>query len=785
MKYARLWTSTSLLTACLAITGTAFAAQRDEPRTDDAEKQAAQGLDEIVVTARKVAENLQDVPVAVTSFSGEALERQNAVEVPDVARLTPGFTIKKSNSTPAAIKLQIRGQYQSDVLATLDPSVGTYVDGYYWARAYGLSADLLDVQSVQVLRGPQGTLFGRNTTGGALVVQTNDPDDGQFSGLVSASYGRFDERSATAVVNLPIVTDKLAIRGAFTFRKRDGHIDELTSGRSIGGTDSWTGRVKLLARPTENLSILLSAERFEIDAITRPYELVYVGKTSPANLQAAFQTFGPGAPAIRLPQGQALIADHINNVQDARTAALNELPRTKARTETYTGTITLDTIFGAIKAITGYRRVRADASLDLDGSPFAILRTDGHQDLDQFSGELQFTGSTASGSVDFVGGMFYFEENGFDRSGSTALPALSPNPTNFSDGVVDTRSQGVYGQVTAHLTDALSLTGGLRYSVDDKGLTIRNRRLVTATGGFACNIVGATPPPDCAIARSDDFSGLSYTFGADYEAAPDMLVYAKTSKGFRSGGQNLRAQGVAGAAFVPFRPETSYETEVGLKSEFFDRRLRLNIAGFYSRVNDIQRSTLVTTSDPATGQVTTATIVGNAGKVRIYGGEAELTARLFDGFTLSGSAALIKPKYLEYIDPNTGADRSGERFEQVPEWTFNFGAAYERAFDFGTLLLRGDYSWQSKTALISNNDPANPDNDLITSLSTQKGGTANVRLGYQTPDKAWEVALFGRNIFDRQDAVNALFFAPPLSALAIHRRDPASYGLTATFRFGS
>lgn len=767
----------STLAMCMAFAGGSALAQEIAPRPTS-------GLEEIIVTARRVAENMQSVPVAVTSFSGEALEQQNVVEVPDVARLTPGFTIKKASGTPAAINLQIRGQYQSDVLATLDPSVGTYVDGYYWARAYGLAADLLDVRSAQVLRGPQGTLFGRNTTGGALVIETNDPDAREFSARLSATYGRFDERSLTAIANVPIIEDRLALRGAFNIRKRDGFINEVASGEKMGEVDNWTGRIKLLARPTETLSIVLSAERHEMDSTVRPWELTYVGASSPANLQAAFQINGPGTPATRLPEGQALIADYMGNVQSTRHSHLNELPSADVKTETYTANITFDTFFGAVKAITGYRRVRSNSVMDLDGSPFAILRTDLHQDLDQFSGELQFTGSTADGSLDFVGGAFYFEEAGFDRSSSTALPALSPNPTNFSDGVIDTRSQGIYAQASAHVTDALSLTAGLRYSVDDKGLTIRNRRLIEATGDFSCNVSGAAPAPDCSISRSDDFGGWSYVFGADYEIRPELMVYAKTSKGFRSGGQNLRAQGVSGAAFVPFQPEIVYETEAGLKSEFFDRRVRFNLAGFYSRVNNIQRSTLITTSDPDTGQVTTATIVGNAGKVRIYGGEAELTARLFDGFTLSGAAALTKPKYLEYIDPNTGVDRSAERFEQVPKWTLNIGGMYERDFDFGSIQLRADYSWQSRTALIPYNDASNPDNDLIKTLATQKGGTANVRVGYRTPGEQVEIALFGRNVFNRQEAVNALYFAPPLSALVIQRRDPATYGLSVSYFLG-
>ncbi|MCK9541821.1 MAG: TonB-dependent receptor [Novosphingobium sp.] len=751
----------------------------------DAETASSSGmLDEIVVTARRVAENMQNVPVAVTSFSGTELARQNAVAVPDVARLTPGFVIKRASSTPTAVNLQIRGQYQSDVLATLDPSVGTYVDGYYWARAYGLSADLLDVRSVQVLRGPQGTLFGRNTTGGALVLETNDPDADTFSGMVSATYGRFNERSATAVLNLPLIPDRLAVRGAFIIRKRDGYIRELTSGKKVGEQDSWTGRVKLLAKPADNLRILLSAERYETDAMTQPYRMAFVAESSPSNLEAAFDAYGPGAAAERRAQGIALIRDYQANVLDKRHVALNEVPVSKAKTETYTGTVTLDTFFGAVKAITGYRRVRADAWLDLDGSPFQILRSDNHQDLDQFSGEFQITGSTADRFLDFVAGAFYFEESGYDWSTTTALPHISPNPNNISDGTISHTSQGVYGQVTAHVTDRFSLTGGLRYSVEDKALTIRNRRELGTTGVYTCNVSGATPPPDCAVYRKDAFDGVSYTFGADYKLSSDILLYAKTSKGFRSGGQNLRAQGASGAAFIPFNPEVSREHEIGLKSEFLDRRVRFNLAGFYSRVSDIQRSTLVTSSDPVTGQVTTATIVGNAGKVRIYGGEAELTARVADGLTLGANGAMIRPRYLEYVDPYTGADRRGERFEQVPRWTFSMNGSYEHEFDIGRIMLRADYSWQSATPLSPYNDPADPDNDRIVALTTARGGQMNARVAWEALDRSWEVALFGRNLFNREDVVGGQYLTPPLSSFGRLLREPVTYGLTATFRFG-
>jgi iron complex outermembrane receptor protein len=200
----RLLAGVSLLFVA-SLPASAFAQAGSESASPVASDASGQGgLEEIVVTARKVAENLQDVPVAVTAFSGLDLANQNAQRVQDVARFTPGLIIRPGNASSTSLTIALRGQAQTDVLATLDPSVGTYVDGIYWARAYGLNGSLLDIQSVQVLKGPQGTLFGRNTTGGAMLINSNDPELGEFSGRLSATYGRFDERELVGIVNVPI-----------------------------------------------------------------------------------------------------------------------------------------------------------------------------------------------------------------------------------------------------------------------------------------------------------------------------------------------------------------------------------------------------------------------------------------------------------------------------------------------------------------------------------------------------------------------------------------------------
>jgi iron complex outermembrane recepter protein len=268
---------------------TAYAADADAAAADapNADTNTG-GLTEIVVQARKVNENLQDVPVAVTVISGEELERKSVVRFQDIAAFTPGLYMRSGSNSPAGITVSLRGQFQNDTLATLDPSVGTYVDGVYWARAYGLNTTLLDVSAVQVLKGPQGTLFGRNTTGGAVLINSNDPKLGEFSGRLSATYGRYNEFEPTAVVNIPI-GDRIAIRLAGKRFSRDGYtinsvpanaasavgaVTTAVARRPVGGNlnglkldnrDRWQGRAKILIQPTDNFGIVFSGEYFKMD----------------------------------------------------------------------------------------------------------------------------------------------------------------------------------------------------------------------------------------------------------------------------------------------------------------------------------------------------------------------------------------------------------------------------------------------------------------------------------------------------------------------------------------
>lgn len=810
---ARMLAAVSL--GAIALSSTAAFAQ---DAADTSAKRDTVGLEEIIVQARKVNENLQNVPVAVTAFTGEQLEAQNVQRVQDFANFTPGLAIREGQSSRSALTITLRGQVQTDILATLDPSVGTYVDGVYWSRAYGLNADLLDVQSVQVLKGPQGTLFGRNTTGGAMLINSNNPDMNEFGGRASFTYGRFDEMTATGVINIPIVNDRIALRVAGQRATRDGYTLNASipgsamtgntvvrrnyvgspAGTHLDNRDRWNFRGKLQVNPTDNLSLLFSAEYFDMEerAPGRQLRLLLPGYTAS---NSTYSISGTGAlfigltngapPATATAAGLALIAPQIAGfANDPGTTQNNETPYSAARTHTYGFTAALDTEFGEIKFISGIRRVSSFAGIDLEGSSYAIHFTEAQQKLKQQSAELQITGKAFNDAVDFAAGAFVFHESGFDQSISVTVPALNPATSHFY-GMIDNDSIGLYGQATWHITDALSFTGGLRYSVDDKRLETRSNNYLRTSGLTICSIIPGAPfnaggevvgPAQCGVRRSDAFHGISYTAGLDYQINDDVLVYIKTAKGFRSGGQNLRAPNTA--AFIPFKPETAYSYEVGLKSEFFDNRVRLNVAAYQSDVKDIQRTTLIATAPiPPSTVPGTATILGNAGKARFRGMEVELQAVLFDGFTVSASGALVDPKYIRFSD--LSGDRSFERFTGVAKEQFAVSADY--ATDIGTsnrLKLHVDYSWRGDVATAEYNFVGNPNNAAIIEATTAKAlGMLGARASVEFGDNL-ELAVFGRNITNQRDYVQNLLVAP-LGYITGIRNEPATYGVTASVKF--
>jgi iron complex outermembrane receptor protein len=577
-------------------------------------------------------------------------------------------------------------------------------------------------------------------------------------------------------------------------------------GRKLDNRDRWNFRGKLLIKPTERLSLLFSGEYFDVEE-NPSRQLIYAapafnaGQASATNPtpNSTYSVSATGGLFVGLVTGNPFptataAGNTLLNAQAAtlsanpRTAANNEVSYALARTYTYGFTAALDTGWGEIKFIAGQRKVSSSAGLDLEGSSFAVHFTEGQQKLNQKSAELQITGKAFGDAVDFAVGGFVFHEKGFDQSISITVPALNPNTSHFF-GLINNDSIGVYGQASWHITDALTFTGGLRYSVDDKGLETRSNNYNRISGATICSIQGGNlgnlgrevvGPTQCGVKRRDDFSGVSYTAGFDYKLGDDVLVYAKTSKGFRSGGQNLRAPNTA--AFIPFVPETAYAYEVGFKGQFLDNRVRFNAAAYITDVKNIQRSTLIATPPiPPSTIPGTATILGNAGKARFKGIEAELAVVPFEGLKLSASGALTDPKYVRFAD--LSGDRSFERFTGVAKRQFSFAADY--GVDFGSsakLKLHTDYSWRSKVPTADYNFPANPSNQLIVDATTAPAlGLFGARAAVEFNDH-YEIAAFARNIGNKRSYTNILFVAP-LGYNTGVRNEPTTYGITGTVKF--
>lgn len=737
------------------VSGVAMAFSASPASAQDAA--ATTNSDEIVVTAQRRETALQDTPVAVTAYTGEQLEAQGTTRLQDLATFTPGVVAKAGQSTTTALTLVVRGQSQTDILATLDPSVGTYVDGVYWARAYGLAGELMDVSSAQVLRGPQGTLFGRNTSGGAFLITTNAPDLNEFSAEMHGTIGDYDLFGGGGVVNLPIAEDVAALRIAFQGLSREGSLTNVVTGEDTNQIDNFTGRVRLLVEPTQNLSLLFNYETYTTGSLNNARRTMAAGP-------GLFQTFAGGATAannfIASPENNGL--DFVSN---------NTRSDSNADTETFSIDASWNVGFGELQFIAAHREVESSALMDLDGSRFAVYETFGEQDLEQTSYELQFNGEAFDARLDYVLGAMLFEESGMDRSTTylgPSRPATSPFLRSRHEGHIDNQAVGYYAHGTFAVTDALNLTAGYRWSEEEKGIVTYGTNLNEVSGVTTCAIAGLTAPV-CANPQTNTFSGDSYTIGADYSISDDLMVYIKRSTGFRSGGQQLR---VAVGATQPFQPEEASENEIGLRSEWFDGRLRANISAYRTTIENVQRSTLITFALPG-GGAGSATVLGNAAEMEVTGGEVEVFARLTDNLTLGANAALTDPDYVSYRDAS--GDRSNERFADVPDFMYSVSAAWEQPVSFGEVSLRADYAWTDEMAL---------QNSLIFINETTRpaGGVLNVRAAVDWGDNV-EFAIFGRNVTDNRDLVQALTLPAPLNYVVGIYREPMMVGASLKVRF--
>lgn len=793
------------------------------------------GIAEIIVTARKTSESLQTTPVAVTAISGESLVNQQIVGIQELQATTPNLTFSSAIAQPGSATVFIRGQGSSDGLIAIDQAVGVYLDGVYAARSTGGATDLFDVQRVEVLRGPQGTLFGRNTTGGAINIIANRPN-GKFEGSARVDYGNFNSVLAQGMLNVPLVGDQLAVRVAYQHRAHDGYGFTATLDKPLNDLKSDYGRISVLFAPTgskfsalisgdfsvfRNSGELIGLKSYSAPNAFAPSELLAAAcgtQAIPAGLPAATAGFLGGLKAGAIPLCPALttrpgpISSYVFG-QNGNTNIYRTFGNTPSygKSDTFGGSAVLEYDFSdaaRLKSTTAWRGVRLESRTDNDGTPYTLTGglpanpavgypgAPGNQiNQDQFSQELQLSGKISQ--FEYILGGFYFVENGLDRSDSGSLFPLNSNVATI-DGTVRNKSIAGYGQLIFNVTDTLRVTGGLRYTKDDRRLISRNRDtnlLAPPASAVTSSLTGLTdgdPNDPFRATFTSSFSYWSYLASADWQAMQNLFLYAKTSRSQRSGGLNTRAV-AGGIPPLSFAPETVTDYEVGAKIDLFDRRIRLNVAAFTSSVDNVQRNLAGTGGTPPR-------LVGgvaNAAKARIRGLEGELTIAPTRGLSFGGSVGYTDAKYNQFLNVFDGnADYSGAKFPYTPEVTLGVFADYSVEVGPGTLKLHSDYSWRSKTyhtALAASNaqrvgrtaaEIAAISNAIQETASLPSYGLLNARIAFELKEPNIELAVYARNITKAQYFTRLLAVEnTPLAFTSYMPGDPQTYGVSATFRF--
>lgn len=737
-------------------------------------------LGDIIVTAQKRSENLQTVPIAVTAFTAQALESRGLTSVQSLGNLSPsvnldaGSPFSGSNSVLSAF---IRGIGQDDFAFNTDPGVGIYVDGVYLARTIGANSDLLDVERIEILKGPQGTLFGRNSIGGAINIVTRNPSkDFDLHGKVTVgSYDRVDTAGAVDIPIGPGLTSLIT----FSTKNRQGYQRRIPYPGTfvVDAPFASAGNETHDRQDGENSQTLRGKIRYDDGAfrLTLSGDFSHHDQPSTANTILGEVPSGPFYQlyntCISLPS-TVLAGIGLGNVCGPRAVVGTPLaganaggpgqgPRLPyglaiAQTgnidTTYATGVNFDklTTWGAgatlewdiapstmLKSITAYRHLRWSVGIDLDGSSIEHLAASFRTRQQQFSEELQMVGKGLDSRLNYAVGLYYFDEVGGD-DGFVTYPSglLQVNGTN----TLTTKAYAAFAHLNFAVTDKFGITLGGRFTHEDKSIIDVQRD----SNAFVYKIDNCFPVSEaCRVALGFPVAGDPLNFfpagkftqsfnvftpriGLEYKFTRDVMLYGSYSKGFKSGGWTTRL--TAPSLTDPeFGPEHAQTFEVGLKSELLDRHVRLNLSGYTTKYSGIQLNFLRQLS----------VVVQNAGDARINGVEGELTALLFKDFTISGTVGYIDAHYTRLLPGATGVTLNSA-LPKTPTWKASFSPEYRHQFGNGAAFRLGtDVSYTSQIYNDVSNTPI---------LRRRPTKIVNLSTGYTLPGGNVELSAGGTNI---------------------------------------
>ncbi|WBX85157.1 TonB-dependent receptor [Sphingosinicella microcystinivorans] len=712
----------------------------------------SQGIGEIIVTAQRRAERDIDVPLSITAFNADDVRNANASYLTDLGTRVPGINISQSPGTGAPT-IAIRGvSSASNGNPGFPPAIGVYVDDVYQGRDPTFNTILNDIERIEVLRGPQGTLYGKNTIGGAINIITRDPgNDAEIGG--DLTYGNLDYFQIRASAGGALVPDQLMVRVSGVHRERGGFIRNTLTGKDANGLNADGGRIVVLSKIAENVRLRLSADYFTEEGRTAL-------ETGPVTL-----------PAI------ARFADILPQDPEDNIVQLDAPDFARREVYGFAGRLDIDLGPAALTSITAYRRYNSNFNYDSDGLPIDGFDVGREENGKNFSQELRLA-STGDDALTWLLGFYYYEDETYNLRrlhygtdipfliAGAAAPVVFPGyagERSLTESTIDGRSYAFFGSATYKLTERLKLSAGLRYTHESKDFTYEQGITEQYTGGPVSVVAGSVVNIPLRHEKYSD-GRLTGDASLSFDIVPDVVSYLRYSRGFKAGGFQTD---VVSPPFNPseslgFDPETVDSYELGLKALLFNRRARLNLAVFHMDWSGKQEQIYTGFSF----------LIRNAATAKSTGAELELSAQLAEGLNVNGNISYLDTRYSSF--PGNALDK--QNFPNLPKWSGAAGIQYQTPISSKLeLFARGDLIHRGSTYNLPNASVRIE----IPTITTFDG-----RFGVQSADGTWGLYAWGRNLSNENALGRGLNF--PLGPSNITTRAATigrTYGLELRFNY--
>lgn len=721
----------------ISLFGAPAMAQVATPPGADIQSEPVTGLDEIVVTAQRRATAIQDTPLAINAVGGEEMAARQITDLESLSAALPNVNFGRN---VGFARIAIRGIGLDTTTTGQEGRVAYHLDGVYISRPSATGGTFFDIDRVEVVRGPQGTLYGRNATAGAINVITNDPTD-TVEGFVRTTIGNYNLVTAEGAIGGPLV-GPFSGRIAGQFVKRDGYGRNLFLNEDQDDADTQSLRGKLRFAPTDTFDVVVSADYHSEDDHNYTYHYLGAGK------------------AGVVPLGQRLGG---TTAEDPRDGYSDSATQNRRTFRGLAAVANWELPWATLTSISGFRDSRVRWSSDQDNTQVAVTVFNMVERSKQYTQELRLAGDYGRGN--WLVGAYYFKEDIFGYNDFTPMTRAVVGGANtlarglFYGGDIEAESYAIFGQVDFDITDSLTLTLGARYSDESKDVDEFTTRLDVATPAGAPAIIRATQQASVST------DSVSPRIGLQYEISPDAMVYVSYSKGFKSGGFNL------GAINAAYEPEELASYEVGVKADWFDGRLRTNVSAFDYKYDNLQVQKVVGA----------AVQVLNAASAEIRGIEAEFKALPTERIELGLDVSLLDSKYKNFStsDPARAElgviDLSGNQLSQAPDYTISASAQYTLPTAIGEFRFRAESRWVDKVFF----SPFN-----VVETSQDANNKINLFVNYTHPAGQWTASAFVRNLTDENTVASSqvsasLFAFPVLGAF----EPPRTFGVELGYAF--